>query len=195
MLPFHEALENFFHKNFSEEILRLPLESVAEDRHLTDVMDAVSTNGSQLQSQTSFQGGLNHKQSVSSFPAPTYASPPPMQVGNGGGGDLPPLSPVPYNYPGNSFDLSSRRNQTPLQRHLADLARYGMTGVSSGLGGGTNGMGSDGHSQSSLRDSSLVNLNGGAPGNSGTSIAPSQGGGSQKNNAWVRRFGSFKRSS
>ncbi|KIJ49358.1 hypothetical protein M422DRAFT_161378 [Sphaerobolus stellatus SS14] len=189
MLPFHEALENFFHKNFSEEILRIPLESIAEDTRNTLTSSHAEA---QMQSRTSFQStSLGHKQSISSFADRTYTSPPPLQVGNTStSGDIPPLSPFPYNYAGNPFGPTStnRQNQTPLQRHLADLARYGMTGVSSGLGDRHRGIGSDGHSASSQRDSSVNLVNGATVGHSGQS----QGGGSTKSSGW-RRFGSLRR--
>ncbi|KAF8521278.1 cytoplasmic protein [Hysterangium stoloniferum] len=173
MLPFHETLERLFQKNFSEEILRLPLDPISEPRQNLDMIGRLSSGISNSSGPIS-QQHLLHQQSVSSFPERTLTSP-----SLPGSKTLPgtSISPTPYGHIG-VVDMSGRRNQTPLQKHLAYLARYGMTGVSSGPNDRPNVGGSDEHSVNSLRESSLVN--GAAAGNSGVSIAQS-GSGSLRN--------------
>ncbi|KAF8586680.1 hypothetical protein K439DRAFT_1340268 [Ramaria rubella] len=190
MLPFHETLERLFQKNFSEEILRLPAESIADrGQTITNSFGPVSPTGSPHLRQSSsnhrssFPGGLNHKRSESSIPGRPVAMP--LLQTKSIGGSMPPMSPSPFIR--GAVDLAGKRNQTPLQRNLAHLARYGMNGVSSGPGDRPNAAGSDEHSASSPRDSSL-NLNGVIAGHSGVSIAQS-GGGSFRST--LRKFGSL----
>ena len=190
MLPFHETLERLFQKNFSEEIIRLPAESVAYAGQNSDVISPTSPTSSPLlrQSPTNYrsssQGGLFRKRSESSMLGRSVVLPP-MQLSKLSGGG-PPISPPPYGHMRGAVELTGKRNQTPLQKHLAHLARYGMNGVSSGPGDRQNVGGSDEHSASSLRDSS-VNLNGAIAGHSGVSIA--QSGGSFRST--LRKFGSL----
>lgn len=178
MLPFHETLERLFQKNFSEEIIRLPLESAVE------VRDFTRSASPSLNTPTSLRNNLLRKRSESSFPEPSGISSP-TQAGKTTPG-LTPISPTASYNLLNGTDSSGRRQQTPLQKHLAHLARYGMTGVSSGPGDRQPLTGSDGHSASSLRESS-VNLNGG-PTHSGVSLSHSASGSLR---TALRKFGSL----
>lgn len=191
MLGFHhETLERLFQKHFAEEILRLNLESVREPRENVNTLGASSPvpSGPQTRSRSSIQERLRHKQSESSFLDRAYITTPPLHLGRTGPGDLPPLSPLAYNQLGSTIDLTGRRNPTPLHRHIAHLARYGMTGVSSGTTDRQHVMGSDEHSVSSVRESSFAN--GIGAGHSGVSITQqSQGGGSLKRT--IKKFGSL----
>ena len=191
MLPFHETLERLFQKNFSEEILRLPVESVGYQGQLSDAIGPTSPTSSPppRQSPSNFrssaQGGLPRKRSESSILG-RHVVLPPLQLSKSP--VAPPTSPPPYGHIHGTIDLTGNRNQTLLQRNLAHLARYGMNGVSSGPSDRPNIAGSDEHSASSLRDSS-VNLNGAVAGHSGVSIAQSGGGGSFRST--LRKFGSL----
>lgn len=192
MLPFHETLERLFQKNFSEEILRLPAESVAYAGQISDAIGPTSPTSSPhprlspTNYRSSTQGGrLPRKPSESSILSRPIVMPP-LQLSKSPG--APPISPPPYGNMRGAVDVTGKRNQTPLQRNLAFLARYGMGGVSSGPGDRPNVGGSDEHSASSLRDSS-VNLNGATAGHSGVSIAQSGGGGSFRST--LRKFGSL----
>ncbi|GJJ06217.1 hypothetical protein Clacol_000407 [Clathrus columnatus] len=180
MLPFHETLERLFQKNFSEEIIRLPLESVADVKEFPEpIFPASYTPGS-------LQNNLLRERSESSFPERSVISSPIH-----GGKSTPALTPVSptasYNALSVNANDSGRRQQTPLQRHLAHLARYGMTGVSSGPGDRQPLNGSDEHSASSFRESS-VNLNGAGPAHSGVSLTHS---GSGSLRTALRKFGSL----
>lgn len=191
MLPFHETLERLFQKNFSQEIIRLPVESVPYPLQSSDTVGPTSPPSSPLPRQSSLnlrssvQRGLPRKASESSILGRQVVLPS-LQLSKNPG--APPTSPTPYGHMRGTIDLTGTRNQTLLQRNLAHLARYGMNGVSSGPSDRPNVAGSDEHSASSLRDSS-VNLNGAIAGHSGVSIAQSGGGGSLRST--LRKFGSL----
>ncbi|THH15128.1 hypothetical protein EW146_g5303 [Bondarzewia mesenterica] len=135
MLAFHETLEKWFTKNFQEEIQRFPGASL----YAPSMNDTVS---------------LQHSVSSSSTTRPPFVIPP-LQLGR------PVITPPPSSPNGTSGTLSdlnlisATSKQTPLQRHLAHLARHGMNGVSSGPGDG--GGGSDSISAGSPQGS-LVNV-------------------------------------
>jgi dedicator of cytokinesis protein 3 len=141
---------------------------------------------SPTQYRSSLHEGPAHKRSESSTAGRPLVIPP-LQLTRSVGG-IPPISPPPYSHTRGAVDAPGKRNQTPLQKHLAHLARYGINGVSSGPGDRPGGGGSDEHSASSPRDSS-VNLNGAIAGHSGVSIAQSGGGGSFRST--LRKFGSL----
>jgi len=149
--------------------LRLPLDPISEPRQNPDMIGHLSSGISNSSGPIS-QQHLLHQQSVSSFPERTFTSPslPGSKTLPGGTASI---SPTPYGRVGGGTDMSGQRIETPLQKHLAYLARYGITGVSSGPNDRQNVGGSDEHSVNSLRESSL--LNGAAAGNSGVSIAQS----------------------
>lgn len=147
-MPFQETLEKFFQKNFREEIRRLGLD------RMSDQMTVSGTSKSPYNS-TQYQSSiyeLSLKQSTSNSSA--NRAPfiiPPLQLGQGGLGSAP-LSPRSTISP-----TETTSKQTPLQRHLAHLARHGITGVSSAPG--ENG-GSESLSAESPHDS-FMNVNNG----------------------------------
>lgn len=132
-IPFHETLEKFFKKNFRDEIRRLVVDS-----------DSITVSTSRSQ----------HMISASQYPASAYESSikrslsssstarfqiPPLNVGRS---ILTPALESPVSPGANSsihLGLSGQQHtpgakQTPLQRHLAHLARHGINGVSSAPG-------------------------------------------------------------
>ncbi|RDX50021.1 cytoplasmic protein [Lentinus brumalis] len=139
MLAFHATLEKFFHKNFADEISRLSVDSSPEPRAL----DAVPTSARLPPS--------------AAMPSPNYTTlrTQPLNVGPIHVGVAPsastssPLSPRSQE---NGLPVAEApwMKQTPLQRHLAHLARHGFNGVASGPG--DNG-GSDSFSEESPRNS------------------------------------------
>ncbi|KAI0940660.1 hypothetical protein AcW1_003797 [Taiwanofungus camphoratus] len=142
MKAFHTTLEKLFRKNFQEEIQRLAVDSVHEPRSF-DSVSSPTRRAAQLQlppqirpsiEVVTVQGGLAISSSLSSL--------------------------VPHSHKENGqLNLAlPTAKQTPLQRHLAHLARHGFNGVSSGPGdiGGR-----DSVSEESPRDS-LINVGNGA---------------------------------
>ena len=136
MLPFHETLEKFFRKNFQDEIRRLTADDASDQ--LT-ISSPVSRNqgvpGASAQSND--QGSLTRSQSTTSTSRPPHVIPP-LQVGYQPISPLP-LSPMVTRGAMLASDPPAGSKQTPLQRHLAHLARHGINGVSSAPGGGDNG--------------------------------------------------------
>ncbi|PCH43835.1 cytoplasmic protein [Wolfiporia cocos MD-104 SS10] len=135
MLSFHGTLEKFFRKNFQEEIQRLAVGDRPQSQALDSYSSPNLTSRSLPQLQIRPQLGVMPVQVLNS---PNSASASPLssrsQVDNGlPGAELPPAK------------------LTPLQRHLAHLARHGFNGVSSGPGD----VGSDDMSEDSPRDSYL----------------------------------------
>lgn len=119
-IPFHDTLEKFFKKNFQEEIRRLAVDglsgSISPSLHVPD---------------SSYQGSL-YEQSVhttlstSSTAKGNYVLPP-LQLSHPG---TIPIS-YPPQSPTSTKNFQPAQKQTPLQRHLAHLARHGMGGLSS----------------------------------------------------------------
>lgn len=127
MLPFHETLEKFFRKNFQDEIRRLAANRTSD--HMTASPNHLLPDA--LQSQASLYEHQPLKRSIST--TSTTRPPdlvPPLHVGRQPTTTIAatPLSPRGVLESPTSF------KQTPLQRHLAHLARHGITGVSSGPG-------------------------------------------------------------
>ncbi|KAG6854061.1 hypothetical protein C0991_011039 [Blastosporella zonata] len=166
-IPFHETLEKFFKKNFREEVRRLAADGLSE---------SISTSAqSHHQASSSYQSSL-YEQSLQ----PSYSSSSttrannynvPMQLGQPAGSApaYPPVSPT-------STKNHPPHLTTPLQRHLAHLARHGINGVSSAPG--ENGGGSDSLSVESPRNSfvnvgNVIHSSAGNAQMSGTSVAPS----------------------
>jgi dedicator of cytokinesis protein 3 len=124
---------------------------------------------------------------------------PPIQVG-GPGMTPPPLSPQsPTSTSNPTLPPPNSKQQTPLQRHLAHLARHGITGVASAPG---DMVGSDSMSVESPRNSFINVGNGNNPNPiqnastaqvSGASVAPSYMGsvGSFSLKGRLSRFGSI----
>ncbi|KAJ7502758.1 C2 domain in Dock180 and Zizimin proteins-domain-containing protein [Mycena galericulata] len=125
-IPFHETLEKFFKKNFRDEIRRLGLDTVTEP---------ISPSlGPRLASQyqpSAYEQSV--KQSMTSTVSTTRPRVPffipPLQLGRSTMSP-PPMSPRSPISPPDAPPVK----QTPLQRHLAHLARHGINGVSSAPG-------------------------------------------------------------
>jgi len=120
MVPFHDTLEKFFHKNFHDEIQRLTVDGTLN--HLTNQLPGTS------QYQPSLYEQPSHKRSIS-----TTSTTRPLQVGRQYM-TPPPLSPLSTRGAILTSEIPAGSKQTPLQRHLAHLARHGINGVSSGPG-------------------------------------------------------------
>ncbi|KAF7964947.1 hypothetical protein HWV62_1454, partial [Athelia sp. TMB] len=184
MLPFHETLEQFFHKHFEEEIRRLTMDGT---------LDLTSTSRNNPQT-SQYQDSIHEKHSMTrtlstastSRPAQSYAIQP-LHVGHQ---NLAPISPLPSRGGITAAELPPGSKPTPLQRHLAHLARHGINGVSSGPA-------DNGDAASVNMDSpgdSYVNMLGnGATQNTGTSSASVAPSGSLSSSIKGRfsRFGSL----
>lgn len=173
-IPFHETLDKFFKKNFRDEIRRLGLDTV---------VDPISPSIGPLQYQTS-----TYEQSVKQSMTSTVSTTrprvpffiPPLQLGRSAT-TPPPMSP---RSPIGSADAPPPVKQTPLQRHLAHLARHGINGVSSAPG--DNG-GSDSLSAESPHNS-FVNVGNGVHAVSGAKMS----GASVATSKSFTSFGSLK---
>ena len=144
MLAFHETMEKWFRKNFQDEIRRLSVDGQSE-RPLSRVTGppAASSYASSVNDTASLQRTV----STTSTTRPPFVIPP-LQLGR-------PVMTPPPDSPRESANPSGSAapKQTPLQRHLAHLARHGMNGVSSAPGEG--GTGSDSVSAGSPQGSLL----------------------------------------
>lgn len=123
-VPFHETLEKFFKKNFRDEIRRLGLDTITEP---------ISPSlGPRLASQYPPSGyEQSMKRSMSTVSTTRPRVPffiPPLQLGR------PVMSPPPMSPRSPLSPPEPPVKQTPLQRHLAHLARHGINGVSSAPG-------------------------------------------------------------
>jgi len=123
-LSFHERLERYFRKEFAEEIRRLSVDT-------TQISPSISR-------QPRLPGDMdrNHERKRSQSSTNTVVKPsfyiPPLQLGRQAV-TPPPQSPRYDHAPAPPLAGSSSK-QTPLQRHLAHLARTGFHGVSSAPG-------------------------------------------------------------
>ena len=139
----------FFRTNFHDEIQRLPVEGISglEDelpinaglptrpsqdgggvddwpgRHMRSDSATVTTNGSGLPTATTIVGN------------PTFYLPP-LAFGQVPGAGVPSPPPGSAGSTGLNRQLSTGRSagQTPLQRNMARLTRYGMSSITSGPG-------------------------------------------------------------
>ncbi|KDR75412.1 hypothetical protein GALMADRAFT_249465 [Galerina marginata CBS 339.88] len=127
-IPFHETLERFFKKNFRDEIRRLAVDADSI---------TVSTRSQHMTSSNSYTGYPTsaYEQSLkrSQSSASTARFLPPINVGRS---MLTPTleSPVSPGASSHHGQQPPSSKQTPLQRHLAHLARHGINGVSSAPG-------------------------------------------------------------
>ncbi|TFK44595.1 cytoplasmic protein [Crucibulum laeve] len=150
-IPFHETLEKFFRKNFRDEIRRLAVDSASDSLPLS----SAPTNTSSPYHSPSYEQSLKRSMSSSSTARGPFALPP-LQLG---GPVMTPSQHSPLS-PTSPTNLVVPTKQTPLQRHLAHLARHGINGVSSAPG--DNG-GSDSLSTESPHNS-FVNVGNGIHG-------------------------------
>ncbi|RDB25377.1 Dedicator of cytokinesis protein 3 [Hypsizygus marmoreus] len=147
-IPFHETLEKFFKKNFREEIRRLAVDGLSES--IPPSLQSQNMPASSYQ-QSVYEQSLQRSMSSSSTARGKFVLPP-LQLSRSGtvSTSYPPQSPTSAS----AKNLLPAQKQTPLQRHLAHLARHGINGVSSAPG--ENG-GSDSLSVESPRNS-FVNV-------------------------------------
>jgi dedicator of cytokinesis protein 3 len=153
-MSFHETLTRFFRTNFHDEIQRLPVEGIS------GLEDELPINaGLRSPTRPSQDGGGvddwpgRHMRSDSltatmsmtnggSFPPATaiVGNPsfylPPLAFGQVPGAGVPPPPPVPTGSTGPNRQTNTGRTtaQTPLQRNMARLTRYGMSSITSGPG-------------------------------------------------------------
>lgn len=184
MLPFHETLEKFFHKNFEEEIRRLTFDNTSD-------LSPTSRNyphASQYQGSIYEQKSITRTLSTASTSRPTQPyTTPPLHVGHLSQSPMSPLSPRGAII---ASEMPAGSKQTPLQRHLAHLARHGINGVSSGPADA--GDAASVHVESP-NDSYVNVLGNGSPattGMSASSVAPSGSMGSSLKERFSR-FGSL----
>ncbi|KAJ6499427.1 C2 domain in Dock180 and Zizimin proteins-domain-containing protein [Mycena sanguinolenta] len=126
-VPFHETLDKFFKKNFRDEIRRLGLETAPDP-----ISPSLGPRATSQYPPSAYEQSV--KQSMTSSASTTRPRVPffipPLQLGRSVM-STPPLSPrSPMSPP----DAAPPVKQTPLQRHLAHLARHGINGVSSAPG-------------------------------------------------------------
>ncbi|KAG8760434.1 hypothetical protein FRC14_003131 [Serendipita sp. 396] len=151
MISFHDTLMRFFRTNFHDEIQRLPVEENAEAE--TDINGKASGLLTRGQYE---RGGVGEWPEQSGRPSSTSitingTSGPQVATTLVGQGSftIPPLAfgqvpgagiPAPPPTPGGSIFLTdpTRNTQTPLQRNLARLTRYGMSSITSGPGDRSN---------------------------------------------------------
>ncbi|KAL4253449.1 DOCK family protein [Abortiporus biennis] len=151
MLGFHGTLDMFFRKNFAEEIQRLAVD--------TSSLDVSSITRSTQLSQSSYPQSLTEYASIDRSPAESSSSArPQLAIAsidlNRNIAASPPLSPQSVRDTAQVSSDAQSTKQTPLQRHLAHLARHGFNGVASGPRDHT---GSDSISEGSPHDSYMMN--------------------------------------
>ncbi|KAF9529304.1 cytoplasmic protein [Crepidotus variabilis] len=168
-IPFHETLEKFFKKNFREEIRRLAMDGMSDSISSLSRSHTLAMPLSTSQYQgSSYENSI--KRSASTSSAPRYGLPS-LQLGRSATMTPPLESPTsgPLNINGSINGASSSSKQTPLQRHLAHLARHGINGVSSAPG---EPVGGDSLSAESPHNS-FVNVGNGLPPNQTIGVPPS----------------------
>jgi dedicator of cytokinesis protein 3 len=128
-IPFHEALVKFFRKNFHDEMRRLAMDGLSDYAvsNRSTLHSAAATSSQYVSS--SYEQSL--KRSVSSVSTTRFALP---SINVGRPVDITTALQTPPADPLNGTTVTdSSSKQTPLQRHLAQLARHGMNGVSASL--------------------------------------------------------------
>lgn len=139
MLAFHETLEKFFRKNFYDEIQRLPGDGTSES--------IVNGHG----------GGIYDRVQ----PQPNgYSATPTLSLGRAAAPSLYAPSQSAGGRVSSDIDNNHTRHQrqTPLQKNLAHLARYGMTGLTNSLGDAGRSVRSGSPSGSNVTEQNIANL-------------------------------------
>lgn len=130
--PFHETLVRFFKKNFHDEIRRLAMDGMSDTMSSMSRSQTVAASSSAHYASSSYEQSL--QRSASSASTARFAIPP-IQVGHPLNITPPLNSPVGDSSSTTNINGASQSSkQTPLQRHLAHLARHGINGVSSAPG-------------------------------------------------------------
>jgi dedicator of cytokinesis protein 3 len=175
-ISFHEKLEKDFKRNFRDEIRRLAIDTISNSDQITvsaSVKSDHALNPSQYQ-PSAFEPSLKRSLSTASTSRPPQV--PLLQLGR------PVLTPPPPSPQSPRDPDIPGSSKTPLQRHLAHLARHGINGVTSGPK--DNG-GSDSLSAESPQES-FVNVGNGVHG-----VSASQVSGTSVVNS-IRSMGSIK---
>ncbi|GLB37233.1 putative DOCK family protein [Lyophyllum shimeji] len=167
-IPFHETLEKFFKKNFREEIRRLAVDGLSES--ISPVQS--QNNASSSYQHSLYEQSLERTMSTSSTARGNIVLSP-LQLGRASmappsSSSYPPLSPT------STKNIPPHVKQTPLQRHLAHLARHGINGVSSAPGdnGGSDSLSVESPRNSFVNVANAMHTSSNAQ-MSGTSVAPS----------------------
>jgi dedicator of cytokinesis protein 3 len=197
MLPFHETMEKMFRKNFYDELQRLPTDALSEQmahETITSRAPSIMTPGSHYQPSL-YESASARKKTESMKPQRPPFIIPPLQLGRTDL-DPSPVSPTLTHAPSVSEQSLLRQSskQTPLQKHLAHLARYGMGAVSSGPGDRSLAGGSESPQSGGSPRGSFVNVGGHVDAAaSGVSLVASTQGSLNSHNLKSRfsRFGSF----
>jgi dedicator of cytokinesis protein 3 len=122
-IPFHEALVKFFRKNFHDEMRRLAMDGLSDYAVSNRSTQQSATGSSSQYVSSSYEQSV--KRSVSSVSTTRFPLPS-INVGRVFTVTPPLQSPI--------IETNPSSKQTPLQRHLAHLAKHGMNGVSASLG-------------------------------------------------------------
>lgn len=131
MLSFHETLEKFFRKNFQDEIRRLAADGASDNATISSVSRSHPLPGSSQYPTPLYDQPIKRSMSSASTTRQLHVIPP-LQVGRQPLSLTPPsLSPLTTR---GATEIPAGSKQTPLQRHLAHLARHGINGVSSAPG-------------------------------------------------------------
>lgn len=141
-MSFHETLMRFFRTNFHDEIQRLPPEPQPElDEEINGQGQTTVRSG--YEGAEDWAGRLRSNSttipingtSVQQIPTTMIGQQsfyiPPLAFGQVPGAGIPAPPPTPG---GSRFYHEPGQNQTPLQRNLARLTKYGMSSITSGPG-------------------------------------------------------------
>lgn len=143
MMSFHDTLMRFFRTNYHDEIQRLPAETISELEEDTSTtgQTALSRNGYNGTNINEWPGHHVRSNSISTLGIGSQTATavvgqagftiPPLAFGQVPGAGIPPPPPTPG---GSRIFTENTRMQTPLQRNLARLTRYGMSSITSGPG-------------------------------------------------------------
>ncbi|KAF9007971.1 cytoplasmic protein [Cyathus striatus] len=128
-IPFHDTLQKFFKKNFRDEIRRLAVDGMSDSMTISPSLRSTNMASSSTQPMTPYEQSLKRSVSSSSTARDHFVIPP-LQLGR------PVLTPPPLSpqSPTSTSNPILPTKQTPLQRHLAHLAKHGINGVSSAPG-------------------------------------------------------------
>lgn len=180
-IPFHETLEKFFKKNFRDEIRKLAVDGASDTMTISPSLRSHNLPTTSQYQSSMYEQSLKRSMSSSSTARGPFVIPP-LQLGRSMMSPQPTTSQSPVSPTNGPAGIK----QTPLQRHLAHLARHGINGVSSAPG---DAGGSDSLSAESPHNS-FVNVGNGVHGShaaqmSGASVATSTMGS-------IGSFGSLK---
>jgi len=160
---------NLVQKNFREEIRRLAADGVSESAGIAPSLMSHSRDASNYQSSL-YEQSLQRSMSTASTARGGYIIPA-MQVGRS---EITP-PPFPSQPPAGANYTLHASKQTPLQKHLAHVAKHGINGVSSAPGekGGSDSLSAESPHNSFVNVANAIHSSSGAQ-MSGASIVTSQ---------------------